>query len=498
MKTTKRLLALLLALVLTLALCGAAYADGETTETGTITINNAQNGFEYKVYRIFDVATHDAATGDPAAYSAVTYTVNSAWSGFFATGAAGLTYVDIDSATGLVSWKADKNKEADVAAFAKAAKEWAATNSVAAVATTTASGATVTFSNLPLGYYLVSSSVGALCALDTTMPNATISEKNGVPDVVKEVKEDSTGNFGKANDADIGQKVEFRTKITVVAGATSYVLHDKMDAGLTFDSTSVVVKCGDTTLTANTDYTLTTSGLADGCTFEISFADSALTLPENQTSKEIEVTYSATVNSGAAIGTDGNTNETWLKYNTDNTTTHKTTETYTWELNVFKYTKNGETEKALAGAEFVLYKTVDTANHYAQLTDGKITGWTTTEAEATKLTSGADGKIAIKGLDADTYYLKETKAPAGYNPIKDPITVTVTSTADANDATKLTVSYSQNVVDYDNGKFVKVENNAGTELPSTGGIGTTIFYILGGVLVAAAVIVFVTKKRMDA
>ena len=160
---------------------------------------------------------------------------------------------------------------------------------------------------------------------------------------------------------------------------------------------------------------------------------------------------------------------------------------------------NGETEtqKALAGAEFILYKGSEENRVYAQVAEGKLTGWTTTKTEAAKLVSGDDGKIAVEGLDADTYYLEETKAPGGYNKLAGPVKVEISHKV-TDEGAHMTNTLKQGETDAVEVEQVEIENKSGFELPSTGGIGTTIFYVLGSILVIGAVVLLIAKKRMSA
>ncbi len=476
----KRVVSTLLALVLVLALAGTAAAAGE----GSITIDNAVVGKTYTIYRIFDLDSHSED------YQALNYKVSAKWDEFFKTGAEGLNYVDIDE-LGYVTWK----ENASAADFAAKAIAFATANSIDHDGQTKATSGEVKFTGLDLGYYLVQSDLGALCSLDTTMPNVTIKEKNSEPTVEKKVKEDSTGAFGETNDADIGQTVDFETTITVVDGQPKgYVLHDTMSAGLTFNG-KVEVKIGNRTLKADTDYTLVTADLNDGCTFEVRFVDGQL-----KPNDVVTVTYSATVNEKAVIGGECNPNTTKLSYTDGSTTTKKDTPesktyTYVWEFDVLKYTMKENAETPLAGAKFVLYKTVDGKNYYVKVTDGKVTGWTETKAEGTVFeTPDDDGSFTISGLDTDTYYLEEVEAPAGYNKLAAPVKVTITATINtATNVGTATVTYGENSTG-----TVKIENKTGVELPSTGGVGTTIFYVIGGLLMAVAVVLLVTKKKMSA
>ena len=486
----KRVVSTLLALVLVLALAGTAAAAGE----GSITIDNAVKGKTYTIYRIFDLDSHSED------YQALNYKVSAKWAAFFAEGAEGLNYVDIDE-LGYVTWK----ENASAADFAAKAIAFAKAQNIANDGQKTADSSTVAFTVLELGYYLVQSDLGALCSLDTTMPSVTIKEKNSEPTVEKKVKEDSTGAFGETNDADIGQTVEFKTTITVVDGQPKgYVLHDTMSAGLTFNKTTVEVEIGERILTAGTDYTLVTEGLNDGCTFEVRFIDdkdgegNATGSHALKPNDVVTVTYSATVNANAVVGDKGNPNTTKLSYTEGSTTTNETkdsqTRTYVWEFDVLKYTMKDNAETPLAGAKFVLYKTVDGKNYYVKVTDGKVTGWTETKAEGTVFETPDDGSFIISGLDADTYYLEEVEAPAGYNKLAAPVKVTITATIDATtNVGTATVTYGENSTG-----TVKIENKTGVELPSTGGVGTTIFYVIGGLLMAVAVVLLVTKKKMSA
>ncbi len=472
----KRVTSILLALVLLLALAGTAVA---AEDKGSITIDNAIVGKTYTIYRIFDLNSHNTD------YSAINYTVSEKWTAFFAEGAPGRTYVDIDKTYGYVVWKTG----ASPANFAAEAIKFAADKGIAHDGQAVATSSTVKFDDLALGYYLVQSDLGALCSLDTTMPNVTIKEKNSESTVDKQVQEDSTGDYGDHNDADIGQTVNFRTTINVVDGEPkNYVLHDTMSAGLTFDPASVAVTIGERTLAKNTDYTLVTSGLTDGCTFEVQFKDGVL-----KPNDVVEVAYSAKVNEYAVIGGTGNDNKTHLTYSdTPKTTGERLTKTYVWQFDVFKYAMRDGKEIPLAGAQFVLYKTVNDEKFYAQAANGKITGWTDDQKYATVFETPDNGKFVIAGLDADTYYLEETKAPDGYNRLKEPVNVVITANIASGKTVTATITYNETATG-----TVRIENQTGVELPSTGGIGTTVFYVIGGLLMGVAVVLLVTRKKMS-
>lgn len=472
----KRVTSSLLALVLLLALAGTAVA---AEDKGSITIDNAIVGKTYTIYRIFNLNSHNTD------YSAINYTVSEKWTAFFAEGAPGRAYVDIDKTYGYVVWKTG----ASPANFAAAAIEYAADKGIAHDGQAVAASSIVKFDDLALGYYLVQSDLGALCSLDTTMPNVTIKEKNSESTVDKQVQEDSTGDYGDHNDADIGQTVNFRTTINVVDGdPKNYVLHDTMSAGMTFDPASVAVTIGERTLAKNTDYTLVTSNLTDGCTFEVKFKDGVL-----KPNDVVEVAYSAEVNEYAVIGGTGNDNKTHLTYSdTPKSTGERLTKTYVWQFDIFKYAMRDGQEIPLAGAQFVLYKTVNDEKFYAQAANGKITGWTDDQKYATVFETPDKGKFVIAGLDADTYYLEEIKAPDGYNQLKDPVKVVITATIAGDKTGRATITYNETATG-----TVRIENQTGVELPSTGGIGTTVFYVIGGLLMGVAVVLLVTRKKMS-
>lgn len=487
MKYMKKLITLLAALTLALAMAVPAFA---ASSTGTITIDNAVTGTTYKAYRIFDLESYDT---DKNAYS---YKLNSAWNDFPAYSTtidsntvSAADFFSVNSA-GYIEWK-DAKKDAG-ADFAKLAKAFVDEKNIEWDRTETASSTTVTFTDLTLGYYLVDTSLGSLCSLDTTTPSVTIKEKNSDTTIEKKIV--ITGNEKvDSNSAGIGDTVNFSITITVKDGAPkNYVLHDKL-SGLTFDPNSLEVKVGTETLTANTDYTLETNP-KDGDSFDVKFTDGKL-----KTNDVVVVTYSATVAADATIAGAGNKNTAKLVYNGKDSTKEETT-TYVWKLNVHKYALNSTNDEvALSGAKFVLYRMDSGVKKYAKLTGDKIDGWVTDKGDATTLETDGAGNILIEGLNVGTYYLEETEAPAGYNKLTEPIEVEITATTSVTSGSE-TVQYknsSETSYTPATDATVKVLNKAGTQLPSTGGIGTTLFYVIGGGLMAVAAVLLVTKKRMN-
>ena len=480
MKHVKKLASVLLALVMALALTATAFAEGET---GSITINDAVVGQTYTIYQILDLESYNTSA------NAYAYKATTAWNTFINSDAIKGTYVEVDT-QGYVTWV----ESADAAAFAKLAQKYAKDNSIGNQGSVTATTTTVSFTGLDLGYYLVDTTLGTLCSLDTTNPNVVMEEKNEVPTNVKTVQEDSNGNYGTTNDADIGQTVNFKSTITAQAGAENYVFHDKMSDGLTYTGVTGITLNG--TAVDASNYNVVTTGLTDGCTFEVTFTQAFCdTLKAND---QIVISYTATVNENAVVGLPGNPNESKLSYGDSsvaggdhNVTPPSETVTYTWDVDVLKYTMDGETEKALAGATFTLSKSADGSNPIALVSEGNNvyrvakTGETGT---VTEITTDATGKFTIKGLDADTYYLTETAAPAGYNKLAGPVTIVIGENGVVNGTTEAPQGVDE----------VKVLNQSGTELPSTGGIGTTVFYVVGGLLVVGAFILLVSKRRVGA
>ena len=414
MKIIKKIAAIMLSVMMVLGMCSVVGAEDGSTGTGKITINNAVVGQTYNIYKILDLESYDAAT-EHYAYKAM-----SEWKNFLIGTDINGTYVDVDS-DDYVTWKTS----ADAAKFAKKALAYAkdkdTTPPITATSTVPATTTTVEFTDLDSGYYLVDSSVGTLCFLNTmTSGEVTIAEKNAAPIVKKEVQEDSTIKYGDTNTADIGQRVNFQTTITAQAGAQNYVLHDKMDAGLTFDEKTVKVQkqVGSEAATdVSTGYTVKIDNLDETdpnvCTFHIEFTKEFCdTL---QAGEKIIITYSATLNENATVGTTGNKNKTWLKYgeNTDLETTPGETTTKTYEIPVFKYTKKTTgTKIGLPNAKFTLSKKEDGTDpiELVDITNGAKDGdkyrvAKTGETSITEITTPATGKFTIKGLDADTYYL---------------------------------------------------------------------------------------------
>lgn len=489
-KAMKKLMAALLAVAMVCAMAVPAFAaeGGGAARTGSITINGAIDGQNYKIYRILNLEANEG-------FTAYKYTINEDWDAFVTE------HNDVFTVkNGIVtSTVTDATK---IQALANAAGEYAEKNHLTADGTASSTSKTVT--GLALGYYLVVStpalSENSLCSLGTTNPNVTINEKNGKPTITKQV-EHAAGSPASANDATVGDTVKFYVTINAIDGKPeNYVMHDKMEAGLTFDPSSVTVKRGEDILVKGTDYELNTSP-KDGDTFDIKFN-------HVNTNDVFTVTYTATLNEKAVVGTPGNKNETNLTYGDNQRVDAEPTKTYTWSFNIFKYFMDGTKEKGLEGAKFILYRKAnansESENEYAVMdANGKIKSWSSDESNATVLTSPEGGNLTMSGLANGTYYLKEKEAPQGYNSLENDIEIMITAenwttsgTPSAKIEYKTSTAEGAIFAEAENGT-VKVENKSGTVLPGTGGIGTTIFYVIGGGLMAVAAILLITKKRME-
>lgn len=458
MKTIKKLTAISLSVLLVLAMSVMAFAIGTD---GEITVTNAVEGQTYTIYQIFDLQSYDA---DKNTYS---YTVVEAWEDFVAAQTDFVT-VDEDGYISIVDG-------ADAAEFAKEAIAYAEENGIAATETKKAEGATVAFTGLSLGYYLVDSTTGTLCSLDTTNPSVEIEDKNPAPSVDKNIVEGEAET--KENDANIGDTVNFEITVTLQPGAENYVLHDVLSDGLTLND--------DIVADIDEAYYTVTKGLEDGCDFELAFTKAYLDTITEET--VVTVTYSAVLNENATTEATGNTNEVKLVYGEENnleTDPVKTT-TKTYEFDIVKTTSD---DTVLEGATFELYNADKTEKiALVDLRDGNYR--VATADDAVTVTEIAAGIANIYGIDAGTYYLRETAAPAGYNALKDDIEVVVAANNNA------TVETVEEVETWKEGG-IQVINKTGAELPATGGIGTVIFYVVGALLVIGAVVLLVSKRRM--
>ena len=375
------------------------------------------------------------------------------------------------------------------------------------------------------GYYLIvdtTSTSGlndaknlSLLSVGTTV---TVTSKNSYPTVTKKVQDinDSTdtkvGELQDSADYDIGDKVPFTLTGTLPSDYNSYssykyVFHDVQSAGLNAPE-NMVVKVDDKTLDKDKDYTVVTKGLNDGCTFEIVINDLKTVAPDATEASKVVVTYQSELNTNAVIGSMGNPNKVFLEYSNNPNAggsgeTGKTPEdkviVFTYKVVVNKYKNEVKEGNQLAGAEFTLSKVK------ADNTTTVIKTYTVSENDAGNV-------FTFTGLDDGTYVLTEIKTPSGYNTI-EPITFTVTGTHSetwenqeqnkvltglTGTASTGEITFTSSLTgDTDGSLTTNVINKSGTQLPTTGGIGTTIFYIIGGILMVGAAVLLITKRRAE-
>ena len=494
----KKLMAALLAVAMVCAMAIPAFADGSSsTSTAAVTkytITAPKNGHTYEIYQIF--------TGDYDALQPSMLT-NIKW-GENGTGTVGAAVEQnvLNALSAVASSASDKAKLDVIENYVKRD-----TTPVAIVT----NGSSV---EVVGGYYLIKDKDGSLSGsepyttyLVSVVGHVTINPKSSaVPEFNKKLKDtnDSTGEVSRWQDSadyDIGDYIPFRLQGTVPADYDSYstyyyAFHDKEEAGLTFDPSSVEVFVGDeeTGTKITTGYTVDTNP-ADGCTFEIVF-DDLKNIPSVTAKSIITVTYKSQLNGNAVLGAQGNVNTAKLKYS--NNPRGNGTGTTPWDnVIVFTYkvvvNKVDQDNNPLVGAQFTLTKKTKNG----------------TDVVKTMTIDSSETQFTLSGLDDGEYTLTETVTPAHYNTIS-PITFTVNAdhtitweterredilTSLSGDKKVGEITFS---VDKTAGTLTtNVINNIGTTLPGTGGIGTTIFYVIGGGLMVAAAILLITKKRME-
>jgi len=551
MKRTKKLASLLLALGLTLSLSMPAFAaegdDPTTSSTATVTLptDAILTGHVFTAYQIF---AGDEADG---VLSNVEWGTGIDSTAFLeALKDANNTDLQIDGTDGKVNAFANCTSAADVAGVlgANNTNETLA-KAVAKLADQCKTGTPKTLTSgdntMNDGYYLIvdaTPDVGEGGVYNTSLlqvvGNVDITVKTSVPTVEKKVKDindsdnnDTTNNVWQDSaDHDIGDTVSFKLTATLPNNVSAFdtyqlIFHDTMSKGLTYAG-NLVVKIGEneipeTNSEGKKNYTITTVKNTDetsddfGTTaLTITFTDvKALGATDNRV---VTVEYDATLNNDAVIGSVGNPNTVYLEFSNNpshggegtSKTPDDTVIVFTFKTIVNKVTKNpeyveGTSDKseefiALPGADFELYK-------FIPKTDGtdehnSVKGeWTKVERGHDETWSSEITTFTFSGLDDGDYKLHESVTPDGYNTIAD-IEFTITAEHDVlstdpklttlNGGDKFTGEVSTGILS------TQVENNKGTELPTTGGMGTTVLYIAGGTMVAAAGILLITKKRM--
>lgn len=498
-KAMKKLMAALLAVAMVCAMAIPAFADGSSSTASApvtlYTITAPKNGHTYEIYQIF---TGDYDALQPSMLTNIKWGTN----GKGGTAGEAVDQTILDELSGVASSTSDRDKLDVIEKYVTL------TNPVKTIV----NGGSV---EVVGGYYLIKDKDGSLSGsepyttyLVSVVGHVTIKPKsNDVPEFEKKLKDtnDSTGNttgWQDSADYDIGDYIPFRLQGTVPEdydsyGKYYYAFHDVEEAGLTFDSSSVKVFVGDEVTGTKIDasnYTVVTSP-TDGCTFEIVFDD--LKKVTGVTANSIiTVTYESTLNTDAVLGAQGNVNTAKLEYsnnprgNGTGTTPWDNVIVFTYKVVVNKVDQAGQ---PLVGAQFTLTK--------------KINGGT--EVIKTMTIDSSETQFTLSGLDDGEYTLTETVTPAHYNTIS-PITFTVkadhtitweterredilTSLSGDKKVGEITFASSKT----DGTLTTDVINNIGTTLPGTGGIGTTIFYVIGGGLMVAAAILLITKKRME-
>lgn len=507
-KAMKKLMAALLAVAMVCAMAIPAFAADGSSSTSTAavtryTITAPATTHIYEIYQIFtgDYSTDAAGTAKLA---------NIKW-GENGTGTVGAAVEQnvLNALSAVASSASDKAKLDVIENYVKLD-----TTPVAIVT----NGSSV---EVVGGYYLIKDRDGSLSGsepyttyLVSVVGNVIINPKSSaVPEFKKKLKDtnDSTGDVSGWQDSadyDIGDDIPFRLQGTVPEDYDSYktyyyAFHDVEETGLTFDPSSVEVHLGDENgaIISNTYYKVLTkkdSTTSDTeCTFEIVF-DNLKDVAGVAANSTITVTYRSKLNDNAVLGAHGNVNKAKLEYS--NNPRGKGTGTTPWDnVIVFTYkvvvNKVDQAGQPLEGAEFTLTKKIDGG----------------TEVVKTMTIDGSDKSLfTLSGLDDGEYTLTETVTPANYNTIS-PITFTVNATHEIewdsistrdNVLTSLTGDKKVGEITFDVDKTAgslstNVVNNIGTTLPGTGGIGTTIFYVIGGGLMVAAAILLITKKRME-
>lgn len=475
---------------------GNAFADEYT-----ITINNVSKDHTYEAYQIFggDLYKEDGAK---------TPTLSNIYWG---SGVNEFTYDGESDAAKIaekLSGQAFDSENAND--FAKEASKHLATVATSEEST----GNTVVLKVSKPGYYLVKdkdgsqdSKNGAYTRFMLQVTGAeSVEVKNDVPTVQKKVKENSNSEWQDAADYDMGDTVPFQLTAELPKKRVDDYNHyyveftDTLSAGLTFKEITKVTADG-TTLTKD-QYQVTTTEKDGKTVLSIVITDVKAVANITKDENKVVVEYNATLNENAVIGSAGNTNDVELTYsNNPNDTGDGTSKpantgkTPKDTVKVFTYqtviNKVGEDEKTpLAGAEFTLVK--------------KNKDGSTKNVDVVKNAEGTT--FTFKGLDAGNYVLKETKTPDGYNTIK-PIEFTIDADydkeADDPQLTKLSGDVTSGVAKFDANKAdgslkADIVNRKGSLLPSTGGMGTTILYVIGSILVLVAAVLLITKKRMDA
>ncbi len=517
MKKMKKIFAFLIAMVMVMGMSTAVFAQTVGTAAdgkGNITISNAANGETYAVYKLFDATNSVLQTGGESNSIAYTGTIPQSLSAYFTA----------DSAGNITATDAAKNGDELSEAAITALTEWAEDQSPDATAVS--DGSELTFAGLAYGYYVVTTTQGdTAISVDSTKPNATIIDKNTTTPVDSPAKtaDDTnvyigqtvtyTVNFGTANYDGEKQITKYEIKDTLPDYLTDVTVTSlKVIESAAVEDDPATTDVNEAAAEVSTDLTSLGADFATSKTITIPWATNGKNLYKNGST--IEIVYTAKVTDKAVVDGDGNKNKVTITYTTEDGTPHQ--DTTTVEETIYTYAaalqKIDENNKPLAGATFAANGLTVT---------GSAGDYVVSAYDATSTTAGtpmecdAQGQLVIRGLPSDvTLTLTETAAPNGYNKLTTTVSLTpvviseeVKSTSQtiyydaegkvtdtATDTSYQKTTYNVNLLK----EATQVENKKGTELPSTGGIGTTIFYAIGAILVIGAGIVLVTRRRMNA
>ncbi len=477
----KRIFAIIIAAAMLLALAMPAWAENVGGNlVGSITIKNASKGKTYTAYMIADLVEYSEEAGSEA----YVYKVADYWEPFFSSDEyLGKVYFKVnsdktlelitdDSGTPLIYKTNTAASDLALSAFNFAESEKIDyTDSV-----TADSEGNAEFTALIYGYYVVDTTNGSFCSLFTAKPDAEVEDKNGTPYITHGVE--TSGAYGASNTADIGQTVNFMSSVTFDPIAANYSLYLTLGNGLTLDTSSIALTYSGAAMAYGTDYDFE----ANDRGFTINFTDSFLAKARVNTTAEVR--YSARLNKDAVIGGEGNISSLYLIYGESAAKLpEQKAVIYTYSFDLVKTDASG---KLLDGAKFELYdKATGSAVKLVAVSGGYRVADSGESGVAEITASG--GKVTVSGLSDGEYYLTETAAPAGgYNRLGDNIEFEIT-----NENRSASVSGEL----YESGG-IRVINKRGVLLPETGGIGTTLFFSLGGVLVIAAGVLLVTKARL--
>ena len=512
MKRMKRIMALMLAAIMMMAMSVTAFAAGGATGTHTLTVNvkstePAQDlkGQTINLYKLFDVT--ESKSGETTNYA---YTVNNTYKAALASVLKiGETSKDEDFV------KAVADQEATIQQFANDFTAKALTDNLGATKTSgkiEESKTSYEFTGLDAGYYLVYVTGGkeiqsSLVTVDET--TNTVNLKTEAPSIEK-TADKTTVNIGDV------VKYTVKGSIPDTTGYAQYVykIHDELSTGLDFvnDAKGTALGAGATTVNVTVAFT-DNSVTAAGTTPTVATLDTAnnrkmsLDLSEwvraNQTNKgkEFTVTYYAKVNKDAVVTEK---NKAQLEYGNKpgetTTTTPSEAKTPTYPLDILKTKKDSNVK--LAGAKFSLYTSeADAKNGTNPI---KVTGnngnyvvdsnSTTTEFESVENIEEKGYNLRVNGLAEGTYYLVETKAPDGYNKLTAPVVIKITKSTDT-DVNNWTISKDGTV---ETDKIIDIENSTGSLLPSTGGRGAIVFAVIAALLVFGVAVSFIRDKRKEA